>query len=121
MNNIHSSNCPFAEIAFKNNEVKIIHGGPKEIIQKVNNWDDKIKVVVVIPVFGWFRWFSWCLDMEKTFSKKDLIAIPNGKDKYILIQRLKELVLASDKLEEETDYYKIIVNSNINTSKEGEI
>ena len=44
--------------------------------------------------------------MEKTFSKKDLIAIPNGKDKYILIQRLKELVLASDKLEEETDYYK---------------
>ena len=36
--------------------------------------------------------------MEEVFAKDDLIAIPNAKEGYVLLQRLSDLVTASNSL-----------------------
>ena len=99
------NSCPFSKAAYENDRVLEVVGGKKDLQRFVDNWDDKYQVIVLKPKFSFFGWYSYCIKMERCFSKSDLIAIPNAKDKYILIQRLQELVNASNYLLENTDYY----------------
>ena len=98
--------CPFSKKAFDEGKVKVIKGDPQVIITNVAMWDDSYEVIVIKPTLGWIRWYDWCLKMESQFSKDNLIAIPNARDGYILLQRLDHLISASDWLEENTDYYE---------------
>ena len=106
------NSCPFSKAAYENDRVLEVVGGKKDLQRFVDNWDNTYQVIVFKPKFSFFGWFSYCIKMERCFSKSDLIAIPNGKEKYILIQRLQELVNASNYLLENTDYY-----SNCNKSQ----
>ena len=98
--------CPFSKKAFDEGKVKVIKGDPQVIITNVAMWNDSYEVIVIKPAFGWVKWYDWCLKMESQFAKDNLIAIPNARDGYILLQRLDHLISASNWLEENTDYYE---------------
>jgi len=98
---ISSSGCPFAENA-KTTEAG---GNSKSLERIIMNWDDAFDVVIFKPSFYWTTYYNYCIHNELTFSSFNLIAIPNEKVGYILIQKLDELIEASEKLEAE-GYYK---------------
>jgi len=99
------SECPFGIEALKNGSIGgPIKGNSKTVIKEVNNWNDEYEVIIIKPVFYWTNYYDWCLEHETPFSNKDLIAIPNEKRKYILLQRLSKLNKISKELQK-TDYY----------------
>ena len=94
---IRHPNCPFAEDAWEDDRVRVMDGGKRATILQLNMWDDSVDVVVVTPV-EWVGWYDWCLLSESHWAEYDLIAIPNARDGYILLQRLSTLVEASEGL-----------------------
>ena len=99
------NSCPFSKKAYESDKVLEVVGGRKDMHKYIDDWDDTYQVIVFKPKFTFLGWYSYCINMEKWFSKTDIIAIPNGKEKYILIQRLEELVDASNYLLVHSDYY----------------
>ena len=99
---ISDSNCPFAQEAIERGKVAIVRGNKTDIIRHVISWDDSLEVLVIIP--SWKNYYHWCIANEERFARDNLIAIPNQKEGYILLQRLTDLVEASDNLMK-TGYY----------------
>ena len=100
---MQENKCPFSKSAYDRGKVLEVTGNKKDLLNYIKNWSDEYEVIVFKPRLFFF-FYSYCLRIEKRLSKLDLIAIPNAKEKYILIQRLNELVEASNELLK-TDYY----------------
>jgi len=100
------SECPFGIEALNNNLIKgPIKGNSKTVIHEVKNWSDEFEVVIITPTFYWKNYYNWCIENEAHLATNDLIAIPNEKRKYILLQRLSILNATSKELQK-SDYYK---------------
>tara|TARA_R110000824_G_scaffold308586_1_gene496022 strand:- start:633 stop:1001 length:369 start_codon:yes stop_codon:yes gene_type:complete len=100
------SECPFGLQALEDGLVKgPIIGNSKTIVHEIKKWNDEFEVIIINPSFYWLNYYDWCIENEKLFATYDLIAIPNEKRKYILLQRLSKLNKVSKKLQE-TNYYK---------------
>lgn len=96
---VESSNCPFAEGVWESGKVGIMEGGQGRLIQEVCDWDDSYEVLVFIPTGHFLNtYYQDCLNWEEGMARNDLIAIPNAPHRYILLQRLSELVSASNTL-----------------------
>tara|TARA_R100000700_G_C3173463_1_gene147986 strand:- start:906 stop:1280 length:375 start_codon:yes stop_codon:yes gene_type:complete len=94
--------CPFA----KDSKTKIVRGiSKKDMLGLIHNWDGSYDVMVIIPKWSWFGFYNWCIDSMEWMSELDLTAVPDAQNKIILLQKLSELVEASDYLLENTDYY----------------
>ncbi len=94
---VRNSNCPFATETLADGRAKIIEGNYNTLMTEVDNWNDEYEVIVILPK-NWTTYYKWCLSMEEVFAKDDLIAIPNAKEGYVLLQRLSDLVDASNSL-----------------------
>ena len=106
-----ASRCPFAE----NAKSKIITGvSKKEMKKHIKEWNDEFEVIVMIPNKTWFGFYNWCIKSMLWMSKKDLIAVPDSQNNFILLQRLSHLVEASDDLMKNTDYYEKLGQNDLN-------
>ena len=76
---------------------KIVKGGFQDLMREAKEWDDRFEVIVVIPD-NFKKYYQVCISIESELAKDDLIAIPNEKQHYILLQRLSDLVSASNSL-----------------------
>ena len=94
---VNSSECPFAEETMAEGRVKIVKGGFQDLMREAKEWDDRFEVIVVIPD-NFKKYYQVCISIESELAKDDLIAIPNEKQHYILLQRLSDLVSASNSL-----------------------
>ena len=94
---VESSECPFAEETMAEGRVKIVKGGFQDLMREVEEWDDRFEVIVIIPS-NFKKYYQVCISIESELAKDDLIAIPNEKQHYILLQRLSDLVTASNSL-----------------------
>ena len=94
---VNSSECPFAEETMAEGRVKIVKGGFQALMREAKEWDDRFEVIVVIPD-NFKKYYQVCISIESELAKDDLIAIPNEKQHYILLQRLSDLVSASNSL-----------------------
>ena len=94
---VRNSNCPFATETLADGRAKIVEGDYRTLKAEVDNWNDDYEVVVILPK-NWTTYYKWCLSMEEVYAIVDLIAIPNAKEGYILLQRLSDLVEASNSL-----------------------
>ena len=94
---VRDSNCPFATETLADGRAKIVEGNYHTLMAEVDNWNDQYEVIVILPK-NWTTYYKWCLSMEEVFAKDDLIAIPNAKQGYVLLQRLSDLVEASNSL-----------------------
>ena len=94
---VNSSECPFAEETMAEGRVKIVKGGFQDLMREAKEWDDRFEVIVVIPD-NFKKYYQVCISIESELAKDDLIAIPNEKQHYILLQRLSDLVSASTSL-----------------------
>ena len=96
---VGTSDCPFATETLAEGRVRIVKGNAITILKEVDDWNDQYEVIVIIPK-SWSggNYYDWCLSMETELAKRDLIAIPNSKQGYILLQRLSDLVDASNSL-----------------------
>ena len=94
---VNSSECPFAEETMAEGRVKIVKGGFQDLMREAKEWDARFEVIVVIPD-NFKKYYQVCISIESELAKDDLIAIPNEKQHYILLQRLSELVSASNSL-----------------------
>ena len=94
---VNSSECPFAEETMAEGRVKIVKGGFQDLMREAKEWDDRFEVIVVIPD-NFKKYYQVCISIESELAKDDLIAIPNEKQHYILLQRLSDLVSASHSL-----------------------
>jgi hypothetical protein len=94
---ISTSDCPFAEETMADGRVKIVEGDRQTLMQEVAMWDDRYEVIVLIPV-RFRKYYDWCIALEPELAQVDLIAIANQKQGYILLQRLSDLVNASNTL-----------------------
>ena len=92
---VNSSECPFAEETMAEGRVKIVKGGFQDLMREAKEWDDRFEVIVVIPD-NFKKYYQVCISIESELAKDDLIAIPNEKQHYILLQRLSDLVSASN-------------------------
>ena len=108
---MQENKCPFSKSAYDRGKVLEVLGNKKDFLKYIENWSDEYEVIVFKPKFFFF-FYSYCLRIEKNLSELDLIAIPNVKEKYILIQRLNELVDASNELFK-TDYYNHYTRSQM--------
>jgi len=94
---VDTSDCPFAIETLADGRVKIVEGNYHTLMTEADNWNDQYEVIVILPK-EWTTYYKWCLSMEEVFAKDDLIAIPNAKEGYVLLQRLSDLVAASNSL-----------------------
>lgn len=94
---VDTSDCPFATETLADGRVKIVEGNYHTLMTEADNWNDQYEVIVILPK-EWTTYYKWCLSMEEVFAKDDLIAIPNAKEGYVLLQRLSDLVAASNSL-----------------------
>ena len=94
---VNSSECPFAEETMAEGRVKIVKGGFQDLMREAKEWNDRFEVIVVIPD-NFKKYYQVCISIESELAKDDLIAIPNEKQHYILLQRLSDLVSASHSL-----------------------
>ena len=94
---VRNSNCPFATETLADGGAKIVEGDYRTLKAEVDNWNDEYEVVVILPK-NWTTYYKWCLSMEEVYAIVDLIAIPNSKEGYVLLQRLSDLVDASNSL-----------------------
>ncbi len=94
---VDTSDCPFATETLADGRVKIVEGNYHTLMTEADNWNDQYEVIVILPK-EWTTYYKWCLSMEEVFAKDDLIAIPNAKEGYVLLQRLSDLVTASNSL-----------------------
>ena len=94
---VDTSDCPFATETLADGRVKIVEGNYHTLMTEADNWNDQYEVIVILPK-AWTTYYKWCLSMEEVFAKDDLIAIPNAKEGYVLLQRLSDLVTASNSL-----------------------
>ena len=94
---VDTSDCPFATETLADGRVKIVEGNYHTLMTEADNWNDQYEVIVILPK-EWTTYYNWCLSMEEVFAKDDLIAIPNAKEGYVLLQRLSDLVTASNSL-----------------------
>lgn len=94
---VDTSDCPFATETLADGRVKIVEGNYHTLMTEADNWNDQYEVIVILPE-EWTTYYKWCLSMEEVFAKDDLIAIPNAKEGYVLLQRLSDLVTASNSL-----------------------
>ena len=94
---VESSECPFAEETMAEGRAKIVKGGFQDLMREAEEWDDRFEVIVIIPS-NFKKYYQVCISIESELAKDDLIAIPNEKQHYILLQRLSDLVTASNSL-----------------------
>lgn len=94
---VNTSDCPFATETLAGGRAKIVEGNYFTLMDEVEAWDDAYEVIVILPK-NWTTYYKWCISMEEVLARKDLIAIPNAKEGYVLLQRLSDLVDASNSL-----------------------
>ena len=122
--------CPYAFDAWVNNRVKITFGGQDQTIKSFDYLDDDRTDLVIVVVSDWDhdKIESWCDNQNKLLVEQDLVLMPfvpgSGEgtgqpeeemvdweplveEEYamVFIQRLSDVVAASENLEE-AGYYK---------------